>query len=281
VIVCCIALFVLLTFFCSKRDWSPLNCTNHNECIKILLVSDPQIIGEKNEKVHFLTPITVWHCDNYLKKSYRKVYNFVKPDVVIFLGDLMDEGSTATDAEFKRYRGRFFNIYPKSSSSKYIWLPGDNDIGGEGNEPVNKEALKNHFYKAFPKFTNLSYSNIIFYNINGMTDRNSNSTNNEIVIGLSHTLKLKLLHNKENIVDSTRPRIVFTGHNHVANIIKWNGRHKVFEPIADNITLNYSTINPDLYYEIQVPTCSYRMGSTQIGYGYAVIGMQIVFFLNP
>jgi hypothetical protein len=114
-----------------------------------------------------------------------------------------------------------------------------------------------------------------------MTDRNSNSTNNEIVIGLSHTLKLTLLHNKENIVDSTRPRIVFTGHNHVANIIKWNGRHKVFEPIADNITLNYSTINPDLYYEIQVPTCSYRMGSTQIGYGYAVIGMQIVFFLNP
>jgi hypothetical protein len=120
VIVCCIALCVLLTFFCSKRDWSPLNCTNHNECIKILLVSDPQIIGEKNEKVHFLTPITVWHCDNYLKKSYRKVYNFVKPDVVIFLGDLMDEGSTATDAEFKRYRGRFFNIYPKSSSSKVI-----------------------------------------------------------------------------------------------------------------------------------------------------------------
>jgi hypothetical protein len=44
----------------------------------------------------------------------------VKPDVVIFLGDLMDEGSTATDAEFKRYRGRFFDIYPKSSSSKVI-----------------------------------------------------------------------------------------------------------------------------------------------------------------
>lgn len=43
-------------------------------------------------------------------------FTFVKPDIVIFLGDLMDEGSTATESEYKEYVRRLFNIFLKGPS---------------------------------------------------------------------------------------------------------------------------------------------------------------------
>ena len=36
--------------------------------------------------------------------------------------------------------------------------------------------------------------------------------------------------------------------------------------------------NSDRLHEITVPTCSYRMGKPQYGYGYAVIGKYNIFF---
>lgn len=47
----------------------------------------------------------------YLKKTFREAFKFSKPDVVIFLGDLMDEGSTATNEEFYSYVRRVFHIF--------------------------------------------------------------------------------------------------------------------------------------------------------------------------
>lgn len=44
-------------------------------------------------------------------KTYSRAFSFVQPNVVIFLGDLMDEGSTASEAEYKRYVRRLFNIF--------------------------------------------------------------------------------------------------------------------------------------------------------------------------
>lgn len=38
-------------------------------------------------------------------------FGFAKPDVVVFLGDLLDEGSTSTDDEYKTYIRRFFRIF--------------------------------------------------------------------------------------------------------------------------------------------------------------------------
>jgi len=35
----------------------------------------------------------------------------VKPQVVVFLGDLFDEGSEATDPEYRRYYKRFASIF--------------------------------------------------------------------------------------------------------------------------------------------------------------------------
>ena len=53
-----------------------------------------------------------------------------------YLGDLIDEGSEATREEFDGYADRFLSMFPAKSKSTTIYLPGDNDIGGEGVDPV-------------------------------------------------------------------------------------------------------------------------------------------------
>lgn len=53
----------------------------------------------------------------YLAKTYSHAFQFAKPDVVIFLGDLMDEGSTASSEEYKQYAKRLFNIFINKQTS--------------------------------------------------------------------------------------------------------------------------------------------------------------------
>jgi hypothetical protein len=47
----------------------------------------------------------------YLQKNYFLAKSHVKPQVVIFLGDIFDEGSVATDPEYRRYYARFVSIF--------------------------------------------------------------------------------------------------------------------------------------------------------------------------
>lgn len=54
---------------------------------------------------------------------------------------MIDEGSEATREEFDSYADRFLSIFPAKKSSTTIYLPGDNDIGGEGVDPVTLEKI--------------------------------------------------------------------------------------------------------------------------------------------
>lgn len=75
----------------------------------MLLVADPQIIGNFKEKR--MTYFSILDSDRYLKKTYIHALQFSKPDLIIFLGDLMDEGHVATDPEFYEYVRRIFKIF--------------------------------------------------------------------------------------------------------------------------------------------------------------------------
>lgn len=54
----------------------------------------------------------------YLLKTFSLAYNYVQPDIVIFLGDLMDEGSKASASEYKSYLHRFQHIFYPMKNSK-------------------------------------------------------------------------------------------------------------------------------------------------------------------
>mgnify|MGYP001416280789 CR=1 FL=1 len=75
--------------------------------------------------------------DRYLAKSYAWALSSY-PDIstVIFMGDLIDEGSEADDQMIADYADRFHGLYPAREGVSMIYIPGDNDIGGEGADPV-------------------------------------------------------------------------------------------------------------------------------------------------
>ncbi|KAH7729612.1 hypothetical protein AAVH_03087 [Aphelenchoides avenae] len=73
----------------------------------------------------------------------------VDPNLVIFMGDLLDEGVGMTEAQFIETRSRFQSIFPASSADT-VHIPGDNDIGGEMERIY--PSLVNRFAQNFPLF---------------------------------------------------------------------------------------------------------------------------------
>jgi hypothetical protein len=85
----------------------------------------------------------------YLAKTFTQVNAYVKPDWILFLGDIFDEGLSASDDEFKRYFQRFNSIFNyKNHEQRYIIIPGDNDVGGEyygDKHPILRQRFRNYF----------------------------------------------------------------------------------------------------------------------------------------
>ena len=55
--------------------------------------------------------VIVENLCRYLKRTYSLAKFHVKPDVIVFMGDLFDEGSTASADEYQRYYTRFSSIF--------------------------------------------------------------------------------------------------------------------------------------------------------------------------
>ena len=85
----------------------------------------------------------------YLAKTFSQANKYLKPDWILFLGDIFDEGLSASDDEFKRYFNRFDSIFQyENHEQKYLVIPGDNDVGGEyyGDKlPILRQRFRNYF----------------------------------------------------------------------------------------------------------------------------------------
>lgn len=140
-------------------------------CTSILLVADPQLLGETFD-TNIYSNIAIDDSDDYLKKTFARAYAYTKPDVVCFLGDLLDEGSIATNDAYKRYLKRFNHVFMMSSNGEKIFIPGDNDIGGDRYDYVRiiNAFKKDRFRKSFNE-TNIVVVNkrLRFLNINLLT----------------------------------------------------------------------------------------------------------------
>lgn len=54
-----------LTYYLQTLNWPALEYPNEDGCVKILLVADPQILGEQSENP-LLTLIFNWDSDGYV-----------------------------------------------------------------------------------------------------------------------------------------------------------------------------------------------------------------------
>lgn len=50
----------------------------------------------------------------YLTRSFLLAVRHTKPDFIIFLGDLMNEGSASTEEEYQQFKERFNKIFDTS-----------------------------------------------------------------------------------------------------------------------------------------------------------------------
>ncbi len=120
---------------------------------RVLLVADPQLVGLRDEPPWPVGAITRWDADRYLASTFRWALRHAggPADAVVFLGDLLDEGSaTAYGPDYRGYVERFRAIYPASSAGRLVFVSGDNDVGGEGGDPVTG-AKVDRFRSFFPE----------------------------------------------------------------------------------------------------------------------------------
>lgn len=118
-----------------------------SDCTRILFVADPQILGETFD-TNLYQGLAIFDNDRYLRKTFGHAVEHAEPNVICFMGDLMDEGSVATASEYVRYLDRFRDIYRTSANIELMHIPGDNDIGGERTDLVT-EFKTNRFKQAF------------------------------------------------------------------------------------------------------------------------------------
>lgn len=160
-------------------------------CTSILLVSDPQLLGETFDTM-FYSDIAISDSDSYLRKTFSRASAFTQPDVVCFLGDLLDEGSVANDEEYKRYLKRFNDLFKTRPSVQTIHIPGDNDIGGEHKDHITSFKTKRFRDSFNESHTVLAHNRLQFFNINLLThiypdfNETDSKTNKFINIVLTH-----------------------------------------------------------------------------------------------
>uniref|UniRef100_A0A8R1HMF8 Metallophosphoesterase 1 homolog n=1 Tax=Caenorhabditis japonica TaxID=281687 RepID=A0A8R1HMF8_CAEJA len=105
-----------------KCQWS----CHQNRCpengLKAFIISDTHLLGQRNG--HWLDKLKrEWQ----MRQSYHISTWLHTPDVVFFLGDLLDEGQWAGRTLFSTYAQRFRRLF--SVDEKVIALAGNHDLG--------------------------------------------------------------------------------------------------------------------------------------------------------
>ncbi|CAF0787621.1 unnamed protein product [Brachionus calyciflorus] len=277
--------------------------------VRFLLVADPQLIGE-NDEPWFLSWLAQWDSDRYLKSTFILANSYTKPDATIFLGDLFDEGLKSSDAQVERYFKRFNKIFQiekmqKKYSIPQIFISGDNDIGGEYFGDRNNRLVKRfekYFnstidliqFNSFIKFlkldldyTSSSYDgdkrNSILNMLNKNKNENIENLRDQFTIVLNHLSLLRTDRVQLNKLNKdSKASLIIKGDSHLFEIIKYNYVTQKIEEYIDykkNPSNFYTmSLNSDKFdngaesvYELSIPTCSYRMGVPNMGYGVLTI----------
>lgn len=262
-----------LVYYVQRVQWHVEKCKT-DECNRILFVADPQLLGENNEWW-----FARWDNDRHISKNFRQAFSHVKPDAVIFLGDLMDEGSVADNEQFQRYHRRFLKVFKSARSVDRVYVPGDNDIGGEGWEPVKREKVERFqiFFSSHDKLRLKKHLNVYVADLIRRympePDKSEDFLNaTRILVG-----HYPLTHGPDSFSSSAikrfQPHAIFSAHDHKSSksISKIDSLYPRTTFLGSSTTFDLESMhNRSEILEIQVPSCSYRMGALRIGFGQAV-----------
>lgn len=271
----------------SFTTWPEITCPENEICTKVLVIADPQILGDLSEYI-----FARFDNDRYLRNTFLLAFDHVKPDCVVFLGDLFDEGSKATDEQFARYYSRFQSIFQLEKIRRFnipvVIIPGDNDISDEMDQMIKAANVK-RFRKYFGKEEAVVVRNVRFFKVNKLLRTypvaedellNEKFIYNIVVSHIPLTVYPSLF--TDQVVRDIKPEFIFSAHDHKSYALltlRENGKQLYYEDLKQNAFRNgisswtfqaaYST-NYTVITEIVVPTCSYRMGVADMAYGVIV-----------
>lgn len=161
-----------------------------------------------------------------------------------------------------------------------VFIPGDNDIGGENNDRMTWSKV-NRFLTTFKDPKKVNYKNRvhIFKADSNYMDipEKVEHRDNETRIIISHMPILsKYSSLTKKLLENVNPHIIFSAHEHKSGLIEnsINLLNRKYRHCYACNTIEVEELNGkiDLFHEIMVPTCSYRMGVKHIGFGFAMIG---------
>ncbi|KZT43486.1 hypothetical protein SISSUDRAFT_1068779 [Sistotremastrum suecicum HHB10207 ss-3] len=139
----------------SKRRSPPLGHTKE-PIAHVLLVSDPQVPHKFSLRSRF--PWMRFAARKSYEWSLRKSWRVAKglrPDVVIFLGDMLNNGRLAmSDSEYTAYWRQFKSIFKISDHIPVHFLPGNRDVGLGGSKSFSPRA-RERFQKHFDSLNNV------------------------------------------------------------------------------------------------------------------------------
>ncbi|GAV02144.1 hypothetical protein RvY_12745 [Ramazzottius varieornatus] len=264
------------------HDWGS-SATDSRKTLRILFVADPQIQGLENEPAGLLGALTRWDADRYLSKTYLRTVQHVHPHLIVFLGDLLDEGSITTNEEtYDAYARRFHGIFP-SGNAKVVYVPGDNDIGGEGEAITadKVERFRQHFQSDASGFWDSSTRLVEASGLVKPTvlTPEGNATKRTHTIFFSHVpfLQSFLDQDMKQVIEELKPNLIISAHDHKASAAQRpypdHSSSGTLPSHLSDFTVFELSSNPAAMQEVVVPTCSYRMGVPRMGYGVAIVDL--------
>lgn len=123
---------VLTLFYCeylhyyvtiSQCRWPELEKGDREE-VHAMVVADTHLLGSRNG--HWFDKLRrEWQ----MHRAFQSAVTLHSPDVVIFLGDLFDEGKWCSNEEFSTSVEHFSHLFALPNTTRLIVVPGNHDMG--------------------------------------------------------------------------------------------------------------------------------------------------------
>ncbi|KAF8739631.1 Metallo-dependent phosphatase, partial [Rhizoctonia solani] len=111
-----------------------------------MLIADPQVIDHRSYpgRPTWLKVLTQFIVDSNLRKSWKAAKR-LSPDIIIFLGDMMDGGRyRMLDDEYESYYARFNDIFQTRNGTQKYYLVGNHDVGLGSNKAFSVKARQRY-----------------------------------------------------------------------------------------------------------------------------------------
>ncbi|VDP85063.1 unnamed protein product [Echinostoma caproni] len=188
--------------------------------VRILLVADPHV-QVYHSLWYYLEFVAIVDSDWYLRRYFDNAIHWIQPSLVVFLGDLIDEGSTApTNALFDAF-DRFERIFMRSGAYLPTFLvPGDNDVGGEREDQLTEEKMarfRAHFV-SYPRTRRVEFVRLFVdpLNTKWISPRFASNQSELISVFVSHfPMVTPYGMDPSPSLLRSEPSLIINGHDHV------------------------------------------------------------------